>query len=61
MYDFEAIISHEGALAALRRKHNDAVAEMGEQLEQLTKTKAKQEKEATDILREMEDLRGQVA
>lgn len=37
----EANMNHEGQLAGLRKKHNDAVAEMGEQLDQLQKSKAK--------------------
>lgn len=37
----EANIQHEGTLANLRKKHNDAVAEMGEQIDQLNKLKAK--------------------
>lgn len=37
----EANINHETQLAALRKKHNDAVTEMGDQLDQLQKQKAK--------------------
>ncbi|XP_052741314.1 myosin heavy chain, muscle isoform X32 [Bicyclus anynana] len=37
----EANIQHESTLANLRKKHNDAVAEMGEQLDQLNKLKSK--------------------
>lgn len=37
----EANIQHESALALLRKKHNDAVAEMGEQIDQLNKIKAR--------------------
>lgn len=37
----EANIQHESTLANLRKKHNDAVAEMGEQIDQLNKLKAK--------------------
>lgn len=39
----EANMNHESQLGALRKKHNDAVAEMGDQLEQLQKAKAKYE------------------
>lgn len=37
----EANIQHESSLASLRKKHNDAVAEMAEQVEQLNKLKMK--------------------
>ncbi|CAG9830708.1 unnamed protein product [Diabrotica balteata] len=37
----ESNIQHEGTLANLRKKHNDAVSEMGEQIDQLNKLKAK--------------------
>ena len=37
----EANIQHEGTLANLRKKHNDVVAEMSEQIDQLNKLKAK--------------------
>ena len=40
----EANMNHENQLAALRKKHNDAVAEMGDQLDQLQKQRAKIEK-----------------
>lgn len=37
----EGNMNHENQLASLRKKHNDAVAEMGDQLDQLQKQKAK--------------------
>lgn len=37
----EANIQHETTLANLRKKHNDAVAEMGEQIDTLNKLKAR--------------------
>lgn len=37
----EANIQHESSLAILRKKHNDAVAEMGEQIDTLNKLKAR--------------------
>jgi len=52
----ESNMNHEGQLGALRKKHNDAVAEMGEQLDQLQKAKAKSDKEKSQIQREVEDL-----
>ncbi len=37
----ESSLQHESNLNVLRKKHNDAVAEMGDQLDQLSKQKAK--------------------
>lgn len=37
----EANIQHEQSMSALRKKHNDSVAELSEQIDQLNKTKAK--------------------
>jgi len=37
----EANLQHEAHMTALRKKHNDAVAEMGEQLDSLQKQRAK--------------------
>lgn len=37
----EANIQHEQAMSNLRKKHNDSVAELSEQLDQLNKNKAK--------------------
>ncbi|XP_011883419.1 PREDICTED: myosin heavy chain, muscle isoform X19 [Vollenhovia emeryi] len=45
----EANIQHESSLASLRKKHNDAVAEMGEQIDTLNKLKARAEKGRHDI------------
>merc|ERR1712203_567840 len=45
----EANIQHEATLTNLRRKHQDAVSEMAEQIEQLTKMKAKVEKDKNAI------------
>lgn len=52
----ELNINHEGQLSSLRKKHNDAVAEMGEQMDQLQKSKAKMEKEKSQMQREIEEL-----
>merc|ERR1712083_1157667 len=38
-------ITHESTLATLRQKHNTTIAEMGDQIDQLNKQKAKVEKE----------------
>ncbi|XP_058451349.1 myosin heavy chain, muscle isoform X11 [Malaya genurostris] len=53
----EANIQHEGTLANLRKKHNDAVAEMAEQVDQLNKLKTKAEKERSQYFAEMNDSR----
>ncbi|GLH07674.1 Myosin heavy chain, muscle [Gryllus bimaculatus] len=56
----EANIQHESTLANLRKKHNDAVAEMGEQIDQLNKLKAKAEKDKAQFAAELNDLRAGV-
>ncbi|XP_024881149.1 myosin heavy chain, muscle isoform X11 [Temnothorax curvispinosus] len=53
----EANIQHESSLAILRKKHNDAVAEMGEQIDTLNKLKARVEKEKVQYYSELNDLR----
>merc|ERR1712141_615770 len=45
----EAKIQQESVLANLKRKHNDALAEMTEQLDQLAKMKAKVDKDKNGI------------
>lgn len=37
----EANIQHESSMAGIRKKHNDAVAEMAEQIDTLNKLKAR--------------------
>ncbi|XP_022917274.1 myosin heavy chain, muscle isoform X42 [Onthophagus taurus] len=56
----EANIQHEGTLANLRKKHNDAVSEMGEQIDQLNKLKAKAERDRASIYAELQQTRGAV-
>ncbi|XP_055702065.1 myosin heavy chain, muscle isoform X24 [Phlebotomus papatasi] len=56
----EANIQHESTLANLRKKHNDAVAEMAEQVDQLNKLKAKAEKEKAQYFSEVNELRHSV-
>ncbi|XP_057380152.2 myosin heavy chain, muscle-like isoform X12 [Daphnia carinata] len=53
----ESNIQHESVLANLRKKHNDAVAEMSEQIDQLNKMKAKAEKDRSQFAGENNDLR----
>ncbi|XP_069700204.1 myosin heavy chain, muscle isoform X10 [Periplaneta americana] len=56
----EANIQHEGTLANLRKKHNDAVAEMGEQIDQLNKLKAKAEHDRSSVYNELNNVRGAI-
>merc|ERR1712051_1175386 len=46
-----------GTLISLKKKHQDAVAEMSEQIDQLSKMKAKIEKEKTGLMHEVQDVR----
>jgi len=50
-------IQHDAAVAAFRKKHNDAVAEMSEQIDHLTKMKQKIDKEKELMKREGEELK----
>merc|ERR1711935_1193287 len=54
----EANISHEGTLAALRSKHNNTMAEMGEGIDSLNKNKAKSEKDKACLERDLGEARG---
>ena len=53
----EINISHEGTLAALRQKHNNNMAEMGEQIDSLNKMKAKAEKDKANMERDLQEAR----
>merc|ERR1719410_271154 len=53
----EANIQHETTLISLKKKHQDAVAEMSEQIDQLSKMKAKIEKDKSNLLHEISDVR----
>jgi len=53
----ESNIQHESTLSNIRKKHNDAVAEMSEQIDQLNKMKAKAEKDRSQFASENNDLR----
>ncbi|XP_030241547.1 myosin heavy chain, muscle isoform X30 [Drosophila navojoa] len=53
----EANIQHESTLANLRKKHNDAVAEMAEQVDQLNKLKAKAEHDRQTCHNELNQTR----
>ena len=54
----EVSIGHEGTLAALRQKHNNNMAEMGEQIDGLNKNKAKCEKDKSSMERDLAEARG---
>ncbi|CAF4567456.1 unnamed protein product, partial [Rotaria magnacalcarata] len=56
----EANLQHEATAAQLRKKHQDAVNEMGEQIDQLQKLKNKLEKEKQTVKSELDDIRTQV-
>ncbi|OXA50729.1 myosin heavy chain, muscle [Folsomia candida] len=53
----ETNVQHEASMAGLRKKHNDAVAEMAEQIDNLNKMKAKAEKDRSQIATELNDSR----
>merc|ERR1712241_1654979 len=53
----EAHIQQEATMINLKRKHQDAVAEMSEQIDQLAKMKAKIEKDKSQINHEVVDIR----
>merc|ERR1719323_2358242 len=57
----EAHIQQEATMMNLKRKHQDAVAEMSEQIDQLSKMKAKVEKDKSQINHEVADVRDAVA
>ncbi|XP_077527314.1 myosin heavy chain isoform X7 [Haemaphysalis longicornis] len=52
----ESNLQHEQAMSNLRKKHNDSVAELSEQIDQLNKHKAKTEKERATLAAEVSDL-----
>merc|ERR1712240_244652 len=53
----ELNISHEGTLAALRMKHNNTMAELGEQIDSLNANKVKAEKDKAGLERDLADAR----
>ena len=56
----EAGLHHETTAATLRKKHSDSVAELGEQIDNLHRTKQKLEKEKTEFRLEADDLASNV-
>merc|ERR1711962_624741 len=53
----ECQIQHEATLISLKKKHQDAVSEMSEQIDQLSKMKSKIEKDKGQISNEISDVR----
>jgi len=53
----EINIAHEGTLAALRMKHNNAMAELGEQIDTLNNNKIKAEKDKAGLERDLQEAR----
>ncbi|KAF0305239.1 Myosin heavy chain, muscle [Amphibalanus amphitrite] len=53
----EQTIQQEATMAGLRRKHNDAITEMAEQIDQLNKSKAKADREGEHLRSETQELR----
>merc|ERR1719429_854016 len=53
----EARIQQESMLLNLKKKHQDAISEMSEQIDQLSKMKAKIEKDKSQINHETQDVR----
>ncbi|NWJ07738.1 MYSS protein, partial [Crypturellus undulatus] len=52
----EATLQHEATAAALRKKHADSTAELGEQIDNLQRVKQKLEKEKSELRMEIDDL-----
>lgn len=52
----ESCLQHEATAAALRKKHTDSVAELGEQIDNLQRVKQKVEKEKSELKMEVDDL-----
>lgn len=56
----ESTLHHEAIAAALRKKHADSVAELGEQIDNLQRVKQKLEKEKSEYKMEIDDLSGNI-
>ncbi|KAM6345415.1 LOW QUALITY PROTEIN: myosin-3-like [Alca torda] len=57
----EATLQHEATAAALRKKHADSTAELGEQIDNLQRVKQKLEKEKSELKMEIDDLASSTA
>merc|ERR1712033_39486 len=53
----ELNIAHEGTLAALRMKHNNTMADLGEQIDSLSANKTKSEKDKANMELDLRDSR----
>merc|ERR1712012_578665 len=53
----ELNIAHEGTLAALRQKHNNTMADLGEQIDSLNSNKIKAEKDKAGMERDLQEAR----
>jgi len=53
----ELNIAHEGTLAALRMKHNNTMADLGENIDSLNSSKVKSEKDKAGMERDLSDAR----
>merc|ERR1712186_168758 len=53
----ELNIAHEGTLAALRMKHNNTMAELGEQIDGINSNKMKAEKDKAGMERDLQEAR----
>merc|ERR1719494_1246318 len=53
----ELNIAHEGTLAALRMKHNNTMADLGEQIDSLSANKVKSEKDKANMELDLRDTR----
>merc|ERR1712240_59829 len=54
----ELNIAHEGTLAALRMKHNNTMADLGEQIDSLNANKVKAEKDKAGLEMDLQEARG---
>merc|ERR1712106_546077 len=53
----ETNIAHEGTLAALRQKHNHSMADLGEQIDAISKNKVKSEKDKAGMERDLQEVK----
>uniref|UniRef100_A0A1W7RA59 Myosin heavy chain, muscle n=1 Tax=Hadrurus spadix TaxID=141984 RepID=A0A1W7RA59_9SCOR len=56
----ESNLQHEQTMGNLRKKHNDVVAELSDQIDQMNKQKARLEKEKAQLKGELDDVRSSV-
>merc|ERR1712106_983063 len=53
----ETNIAHEGTLAALRQKHNHSMADLGEQIDAISKNKVKSDKDKAGMERDLHEVK----